>query len=192
MLQFMAVGAFASRFPGFRKWAFVCQHEAERGAQIRPAVYTPRFFTAGEYAMLERLTGLIIPSDDTPGAREAGVSEFIDFMVSSDPPVQYDFRYGLAWLDAHARALHRQPFLELDAAAQTAMLRRLAYRGQQSTGEEDGSRFFRLVRRYTVMGYYTTRIGLEQLDSPALKTWTESPACPHLDDPEHRRLSTSA
>jgi gluconate 2-dehydrogenase gamma chain len=189
MLQFMAAGAFAARFPGFRKWQFVCQQEAERGAQIRPAAYTPRFFTTAEYAALERLTELIIPSDDTPGAKEAGVAEFIDFMVSSDPSIQDDFRHGLAWLDGDARRLHQKPFVELNAAAQTALLRSLAYSDQKLPGDESGRRFFHLVRRYTVMGYYTTRIGLEQLDCPSLKSYSESPGCPHVDDPEHRRLS---
>jgi len=41
-------------------------------------VYQPLFFTAPEYAMIERLTDIIIPTDNTPGAREAGASEFID------------------------------------------------------------------------------------------------------------------
>jgi gluconate 2-dehydrogenase gamma chain len=44
------------------------------------------------------------------------------------------------------------------------------------------------MRRYTVMGYYTSRIGLEELDFPGLKMYAQSPACPHKDDPEHRHL----
>ena len=52
--------------------------------------------------MSNALPEIIIPSDATPGAKEAGVAEFIDFMVASDPEVQYPFRMGLAWLNAHS------------------------------------------------------------------------------------------
>ena len=68
---------------------------------IKPVENRPPFFTAAEYAMVERLAEIIIPSDRTPGAKGAGVAEFIDFMVASDPDEQLGFRSGLAWLHAH-------------------------------------------------------------------------------------------
>jgi hypothetical protein len=39
-----------------------------------------------------------------------------------------------------------------------------------------------------VMGYYTSRVGLSELDYPGLRFYSQSPACPHTDDPEHRHL----
>jgi gluconate 2-dehydrogenase gamma chain len=45
-----------------------------------------------------------------------------------------------------------------------------------------------LIRRYTVMGYFTSAIGLKELDFPGLKFYTDSPACPHTNDPEHLHL----
>ena len=188
ILRILAMAAAASGHPGFHRWSFACEHA---GGPVAPkrSTYTPRFFSADEYATLERLAQLIIPSDGTPGAREAGVGEFIDFMVSSDPGVQYRFRYGLTWLDAHAGKLHGSPFRELDEAKQTALLEPLAYRDRHRDGEDEGRAFFKLVREYTIMGFYTSRVGLEQLDYPGLRIYAESPACPHADDPEHRRLS---
>ena len=117
------------------------------------------------------------------------MSEFIDFMVSSDPGVQYRFRYGLTWLDAHAGKLHGVPFRDLDEAKQAGLLGPLAYRGRYRDGEDEGRAFFKLVREYTIMGFYTSRVGLEQLDYPGLRIYAESPGCPHDDDPEHRRLA---
>jgi gluconate 2-dehydrogenase gamma chain len=38
------------------------------------------------------------------------------------------------------------------------------------------------------MGYYTSKVGLEQLNYPGLKFYSASPECPHKDDPEHRHL----
>src|SRR6266404_3082186 len=78
VLRILTLAAGAATFPCFSKWSFACGHINNTLAQIKPAVYQPLFFTAPEYAMIERLTDIIIPTDDTPGAREAGASDFID------------------------------------------------------------------------------------------------------------------
>ena len=188
VLRVMALAAAASQFPGFRRWAFACDHLADGALQPRPAQYTPQFFNPHEYASLERLTELILPSDGSPGANEAGVSEFVDFMVWSDPSLQYRFRYGLAWLDAHASNLHGKAFLDSGADQQTGILEHLAYKDRYRQGEEDGRAFFNLAREYTLMGFYTSKVGLEQLDFPGFKLYAESPGCPHGGDPEHLHL----
>jgi len=187
----LAIAAAAAPFPGFSKWSFVCGHPGKAAQQIKPASYQPQFFSQSEYAIVERLADLIIPGDSTPGARDAGVVEFIDFMVFSDPPIQYDFRTGLTWLDAHSERTLGKPFVELAAAQQIALLEPLAYKSKTRVGEEDGRQFFKLVREYTVTGFYTTEIGYKALDNPALKFYAESPACPHKGDPEHLHLSPS-
>jgi hypothetical protein len=191
VLRILSLAAVASQFPGFDRWAFALgDAHAETGlVKPRSSAYKPQFFSSNEYATLARLTELIIPSDETPGAREAGVSEFIDFMVASDPEIQYRFRYGLAWMDTHAQWLHGRPFLNLTAEEQNQMLEHLAYKDRHRVGEKDGRVFFKLVREYTLMGFYTSQIGLEELDYPGLEeVYVELPGCPHLDDPEHRHL----
>jgi len=191
VLEILSLAAAASGFSGFHRWRFLCQHNEQAGiAALRPASYVPQFFTATEYATLECLTAIIIPSDGSPGAREAGVAEFIDFMVAHEPAVQYDFRTGLTWLDAHAQRLHGKAFRELEAEQQSSVLKPLAYSAQQRPGEEDGRTFFQLARRYTVMGFYTSRVGLEELNYPGLKFYSASPECPHHDDPEHLHLKS--
>ncbi len=188
MLRALALAAAASQFPGFHRWAFACDHVGAGPVQVKPSRYTPQFFSDGEYATVGCLTELIIPSDGSPGAPEAGVSEFVDFMVASDPSIQFRFRYGLAWLDAHAERLQGRIFRELTAEQQTSILEHFAYKNRLRPGEEEGREFFKLVREYTVMGFYTSQIGLAQLDYPRLKFYSESPGCPHRDDPEHRNL----
>jgi hypothetical protein len=193
VLEILSLAAVASRFKGFSRWRFICEHDDQAdGGSPAPASYTPQFFTPEEYQTLEGLTALIIPSDGTPGAREAGVSEFVDFMVANDPSIQYEFRYGLTWLDAQGLKLNNQAFRALDFKKQAAILKRLAYREQYRSGDEDGRKFFRLLRRYTVMGFYTSRIGLQHLDYPGLKFYSASPPCTHKDDPEHVQVSKHA
>jgi len=164
-MEMLALATAASRFPGFSRWICAPQHAMEESVSSKPHAYTPQFFSAQEFATLDDLTELIIPRDDTPGAKDAGVAEFIDFMAASDLEMQQPFREGLA------------AFRGLSTDQQTDQLR-----GMQKDP------FFLLLRRYTVMGYYTSRVGLEQLDYPGLKLYSASPACPHTADPEHKHL----
>jgi gluconate 2-dehydrogenase gamma chain len=178
VLEMLAKAAAASQFPGFSRWAFGQQHEhAEHDPPPRPAHYQPSYFSASEFHTIDVLTGLIIPKDESPGAQEAGVSEFIDFMAAhGDKTIRQPMRDGLRWLNSTAT------FTELSPERQTEILKRAARR------DGEGHAFFLLIRRYTVMGYYTSRAGLKELDYPGLRLYSESPACPHTNDPEHLHL----
>jgi len=187
MLRIMAIAAAVSKFPGFVKWCFICSHDNPVG-YIRPESYRPLFFSPSEYATVERLTDLIIPSDTTPGAKEAGVAEFVDFMVAHDAEQQYPMRTGIAWLNAHCENLAGKAFLALTESEQVSVLEPLAYKAKRREGEEDGRKFFSTIKELTVMGFYTTEIGYKEIDNPALKFYAKSPACPHTDDPEHKHL----
>ena len=170
VLEMLTVAALAGQFTGFSRWAFAKEmhmHPADVPAAPKPAHYKPQFFSSAEYRLLDLVTEMIIPRDETPGARDAGVSEFIDFMAAHDTEIQQPLRDGL-------QALAARNFVSETPARQEALLR--------------DAPFFKLLRRYTVMGYYTTRIGLEQLDYPGLKLYAKSPGCPHKDDPEHKHL----
>ena len=188
VLRILSIAAVAARFTGFVRWTFACEHVSADSTQIRSATYAPQFFSASEYRAVERVTEMILPSDGGAGAREAGVSEFVDFMVWSDPTLQYKFRFGLGWLDAHSERLYSKPFIELEPGQQNLILRRLAYKKEFCDGEEDGRVFFALMREYTLMGFYTSRVGLEELDYPGLRFYSESPSCPHVNDREHVHL----
>jgi hypothetical protein len=142
VLRILGTAAAAAQFPGFSKWAFACGHVGNARLQIKPAVYQPQFFTAAEYAMVERLAEIIMPNDGTPGAKEAGVAEFIDFMVANDVEVQYDFRTGLTWLNAHAAQKDGKHFVELTPEQQNSLLEPLGFKEKARPGEEDGRRFY--------------------------------------------------
>lgn len=188
ILRIMGVAAVAAHFPGFSRWAFAHGHPPPDPQQIKPAQYRPQFFSLEEYELVERLTELIIPSDETPGAREAGVAEFVDFMVAHDADQQYKLRTGLTWLNAHAARSLGKPFLALAQDRQIALLEPLAYKAKFRAGEEDGRAFFRAFRELTIMGFYSSEIGYKELDNPALRFYAESPACPHVNDREHKHL----
>src|ERR1041385_1460428 len=62
--------------------------------------YQPKNFTPHEWDTVRVLVDLIIPKDDrSGGATDAGVPEFMDFMLGDDADLQTPVRGGLAWLD---------------------------------------------------------------------------------------------
>jgi hypothetical protein len=88
--------------------------------------YTPAFFTPAEYAVLSRLTDVIIPPTSTPGAAGAGVPEYIDRVVSLNAEHQPLVRAGLAWLERQAKTRFSREFLSLDEAEHIAILQPLS------------------------------------------------------------------
>ncbi len=198
LLQALACASAAAAAPGFVRWSFALapptqqahghQHTAHHAAGRTAGPFRPRFFSAPEFSTMELLAELILPRTGPPpahphgkvdpthaGATDAGVAEFIDFMAASDPTLHDPFRNGLLWLDAaHAPT----PFRSLAPEQQTALLTRLAFRKNFQPADKPGQEFFTLVRHYTVMGFYTTEIGLRQLDYPGLQFYGESPGVP--------------
>lgn len=213
ILRFIGIASVAATFPGFSKWAFACaqghEHtEAKAVAQAASGAYKPLFFSQPQYQMLEHLAEMIIPADDTPGAKEAGVAEFIDFMVANRVPVsarrdvrstedaiqmgteaQNRFVSGLDWINARSKSEFGREFLDCAPEQQKSLLEALAYKAKFKPATESGREFFQLMRDYTVVGYYTTKIGLQSLGYPGLRLfWPAMPGCSHPDDPEHVRL----
>jgi gluconate 2-dehydrogenase gamma chain len=110
-------------------------------------------------------------------------------MVANETETQYPFRLGLAWLNAHCERTTGTKFMGLSSEQQSSLLEPLGFKDKARPGEEDGRKFFALMREYTVTGFYTSEIGYKELDNPSLKFYSESPECPHKDDPEHKHLA---
>jgi len=69
------------------------------------AAYKFEFFTPAEATEIDALSARIIPTDDTPGAREAGVLYFIDrALVTFASGDQQKYREGLPELQSAVRA----------------------------------------------------------------------------------------
>ena len=103
--------------------------------------YSPSFFTPSEYSTLSRLTDVIIPATDTPGAAGAGVPEYIDRVVSLNEEHQPLIRAGLAWLHRQSKSRHSRDFLSLGEAEQVAILQPLSDEIDRQRTEARRSRF---------------------------------------------------
>jgi gluconate 2-dehydrogenase gamma chain len=131
---------------------------AEAGAQ-----WNPLFFDAHQNATLIALTDLIIPATDTPGAKEAQVNRVIDlFLNEEESDTQQEFMEGLAWIDGRALMQHAKPFVDLTTAEQTALLEPLSEPANQNPQDRRGVKFFQELKDWTLFGYYTSQIGMEQ------------------------------
>ncbi len=132
-------------------------HPSEQAA-TPTAPTAPRFFTAPQWLVVSRLTDLIIPTTDTPGAAAAGVPAYIDLVVTEDPRLQTLFQEGLPRLDAISESRFSTiSFLQLTEAQQVEILTSLS---QAPPGAD--AYFFHALKNLTADGYYTSRIGLLQ------------------------------
>jgi hypothetical protein len=118
---------------------------------------TPKFFNPAQLLIISRLSDLIIPPTDTPGAAAAGVPAYIDLVVNEDPALQATFREGLPRLDTISSSkFNGATFVQLTEPQQIEILTGLS----EATGQ-DGA-FFHALKNLTADGYYTSRIGLMQ------------------------------
>ncbi len=107
------------------------------------------------------LAETIIPETDTPGAREAGVAEFIEFMLQEWYPVEDRERFleGMTILRQHCGRQYQEYFPTLNQATQIQVVTAM----QDGTIEQfaDGGReFFDHIKQLTIFGYYTSEVGM--------------------------------
>jgi hypothetical protein len=138
-------------------------HQHAAGQAPAAAAWKPLLFDAHQNETVIALSEVIIPATDTPGAKEAKVNEYIDLILHDGPPERRNsFLAGLAWLDGYAIRQHSKPFVRLTAEQQTAILRALD--GAKDGPLKPGADFFTDIKRLTVAGYYTTKIGIDELN----------------------------
>lgn len=96
------------------------------GGMDQSSAYMPQFFKPEEFKTVEILTEMIIPTDDKPGAKEARVANYIDFIVFSAaefrPELQREWIAGLELLDHDSRKTYRERFSELSPGQREALL----------------------------------------------------------------------
>ena len=75
--------------------------------------FVPKFFTPAEFKLVSVLADIVIPKDErSGGATDAGVPEFMDFMMIDQPARQVAMRGGLAWLDHECQQRFDKIFLD--------------------------------------------------------------------------------
>jgi gluconate 2-dehydrogenase subunit 3-like protein len=143
--------------------------------------YQPKFFSAEDFDALQAFTEILIPTDDTAGAREAHCAHFIDFLLDSSTGVNPDLQRQ--WRDAMS-ALKTAGFHAGDAAARAKIVADMARPEVDRTASHPGYATYRLIKQQNTFAFYTSRAGMiETLDYRGNSVNAEFPACNH---PEHQ------
>lgn len=141
--------------------------------------FAPRFFTASEFRLVRTLADLIIPKDERSGsASDAGVPEFMDFMMIDQPERQIAMRGGLAWLDVTCQQRLDKTFMNCTAAERTAMLDDIAWPARARPELAHGVAFFNSFRDLTASGFWTTRMGIDDLQYMGNRSVARWNGCP--------------
>jgi gluconate 2-dehydrogenase gamma chain len=146
--------------------------------------YAPIFFTDQEYATVVLLAEMILPSDQrSGGAGDARVPEFIDFMMVDQPDRQEFMRQGLALMDEECRARFDAVFVDCDESNRVTLLDAIAWPNRvpsdygsrararsvdpvqtlKTADLDKGVNFFSMFRDLTATGFWTSKIGIEDL-----------------------------
>jgi hypothetical protein len=154
------------------------QSQTARGT-AKPAAFKPKFFTPHEWATVNLLVDIIIPKDERSGsATDAGVPEFMDFMMSDQPGRQTAMRGGLRWIDAQCEKRYDKRFLECTDAERTAVLDDIAWPQKAAPELLHGVTFFNSFRDLTAAGFWSSKMGVMDLEYTGNTMMPEWPGCP--------------
>lgn len=144
-----------------------------------------QFFTDHELETVRQLANIIIPADDHSGnAEDAGVPDFIDFMMFDQSWRQTQMRGGLGWLDAHCQKKYSNTFIDCTESQKKEVLDQIAFPEKATSEMQPGVAFFNEMRDLTASGFWSSKIGIEDLQYMGNKPthWNGCPddACEQL------------
>ncbi len=142
----------------------------ERAEQVRSDALALQVLTEEEFRALDAITARIIPTDETPGAREAGVAYFMDVVLADDRERELaTLRAGLVDVRNRVRSAHgAESFAELSEADQDSVLRSI-----------ENEPLFGMLRYLTIAGMFAlpeyggsgTAAGYEMIGFDSRHAW---------------------
>lgn len=163
MLKFLAL-ATGYTFTAGASAAFIsgCKADTKAGEIAAESTSSANFFSADEMRMIEAATNRIIPTTDTPGAKEAKVADYIQNAVSYvyEADKKDKFKKGLTDLDKTARDKYKKPFADLDEKGMDDVLTILS--DNAKNGKEGEYHVFNELKSLTVTGFATSEVGATQ------------------------------
>jgi len=191
LLQLLGSAPLAAGFTWTDAEAAQARQRAQAARAAAPKTgFTPKFFTAHEYATVRILVDLVIPKDERSGAAtDAGVPEFMDFMMNDQPPRQTAMRGGLAWIDLQCEDRFDKRFVDCSAEQRTAVLDDIAWPQKAKPEFAPGVAFFNSFRDLTASGFWSSKMGVADLQYMGNTMVPEWKGCP---DEALKKLGVSA
>jgi len=125
-----------------------------------------QLFNEHELETIAVLSEVILPPKDPFGGPiEADVPNFIEFVGKDMPKLQNTLLGGLMWLDHESISAFGTEFKSTPIEQQKTLLDPIAYYDPEIPMKEQslGIQFFSLMRNLTLTGYYTSKIGIQEL-----------------------------
>ncbi len=127
-------------------------------------IFDSEFLNEHELSTIAVLCDIILPASDAFGsATDAKVQEFIEFIVKDLPDHQTPIRGGLMWLDNYTNKTYSKEFVACSNEEQLAICDLIAYPQKTAPEHKQGEKFFTRMRNLTLTGYYTTKMGIDDL-----------------------------
>jgi len=120
-----------------------------------------RFFAPAQQTLVEELSETIIPADNhSGGAKAAKVADYIEQVLheSPDDDQRSAWREGLRLIDLMSQHYNGKSFVDSSSEERITVLTVLSDNDHMTDLPE--VRFFRDLKRLTVRGYYTSKIGI--------------------------------
>lgn len=136
----------------------------KKEAAIDQVLFETSFFTPSEEALVTTLANLILPPNEQGTIEEASVVPFIAFMMVDYPDFQLPMRGGLMALNAKANKSFGQDFTTLEEQQQQSLLDPMAYPIEGVEEQPQAVKFFSLLRNLVLTGYFTSAVGIKELD----------------------------
>ncbi|HEV2448247.1 MAG TPA: gluconate 2-dehydrogenase subunit 3 family protein, partial [Candidatus Sulfopaludibacter sp.] len=146
--EMLSTALRASALPGaagfFAGWLKAADDHNHSTAPPEPPFlrdYQSKFFDAADFAALQAFTEILIPTDDTPGAREAHCAHYIDFVLQASPePAQKQ------WRDAMV-TLRELGFHSAGEKARAALVEAISQPERDRTATHPGFAAYRLIKQ---------------------------------------------
>ena len=124
------------------------------------ATWNPDTFTTDQSDLLAELAERIIPTTDTPGAKDALVHRYIDEAVKSNysEEEKTSFMEGLQRIESMSDEKYGKSFVKISDEEKDTILQELA--DESKTAE--GSHIFTTLKNLIVTGYFTSEVGAKQ------------------------------
>ena len=147
---------------------------AERGQQYRPKVFTP-----AEWRTARILADMVIPKDGRSGsATDAKVPEFMDVFMESRENMRAWMHAGLTWLDEETKKRFTKPFADCTETQRKAVLDDIAWPRRARPEMQAGVRFFNNFRNFTASGFWSSKMGVDDLQYIGNVMVAEWKGCP--------------
>ena len=132
-----------------------------QGCTAQPELnWQPKFLTEDQGRLVAEVAERIIPKTDTPGAKDAGVPEFIDLMLNDIYIEEEKQRFvaGLDQLEQDSQQTYSDSFIDLEPTQQDELLSKYAAQAEESKDPETKP-FFAMAKELTMLGFFTSEVG---------------------------------